>query len=268
VTLDITDDMTEDQLRAALEPFKAGDPEPEVDPAPAPEGDPEPDPEPEADPGSVPADGGGGEKSFAATVNQKRDALRNALDPVIVKDPAGKTISETYFWVEDFDDNYCYVERNTYASGNSECLFGRFAYSFDDATKTASITGSFEEMVKMWLTKAEAASLEAERDELAQLRTYKQDVEKAAYQSKVDEVKAEFEDLSGLEAFSKVFDEATDIDELRLRLFALRGQQVKVEHTPSAKSHVKVVIEPEGSGESTVLYGGLFEKYGPRAKKH
>lgn len=266
VALDITDDMTEDQLRAALEPFKAGDPEPEADPEPAPEGDPEP--EPVADPEPAPEDGGDGTETFAATANQKRDALRNALDPVIVRDPAGNLVSETYYWVEDFDDSYCYVERNTYTPGNSECLFGRFAYSFDDTSKTASITGSFEEMVKMWLTKAEAAALEAERDELAQLRTYKQDVEKTAYQAKVDEVKAEFEDLSGLEAFSKVFDEAADIDELRLRLFALRGQQVKVERSPNAKSHVKVVIEPEDAGASAVPYGGLFEKYGPRAKKH
>ncbi len=52
-------------------------------------------------------------QSFSATYRQKREALSNALDSEIVKDGAGNVVSETYYWVDDFDDSYVFVERNT-----------------------------------------------------------------------------------------------------------------------------------------------------------
>lgn len=101
--------------------------------------------------------------SFSATYRQKRDALCDALIPEIVKDAVGKVVSETYYYVSDFDDQYVFVERDIWTADNFDNKHGRMPYTFDDATITAEITGEFEEMILTWLTIAENAALQEER---------------------------------------------------------------------------------------------------------
>ena len=267
INFKITADMTEEQLRAALEAFAAGGgDEPSDDPAP-PADDPEnvptdePGDDPTDDPG-VPAEENGSEFSAKfATVNQKREALRNALDPVIVKDVSGKIVSEMYYYVSDFDDNYVFVERDIWSNNDYECKYGRMTYAFDEATMTASITSEFEEMVKMWLTLTEAAALNAERAELETLRQFKLDTDAARLTAQMEAVKADFEDVAGLEEFASICEAATDAADLEMRLFALRGKQVKVKKTPKQEPTVKVGLTDDVPAEAEP-YGGLFTKYG------
>jgi hypothetical protein len=124
--------------------------------------------------------------AFSATYRQKRDALNNALDPIIVKDDEGNYLEETYFWVEDFDDEYVYVEKSYWAPDNYECTYGRFTYTFDEATLTATITSEFEEMVKMWLTLEEKEKIEKERLE---------------YETKYSTLEQEFSDYKAEHSF-------------------------------------------------------------------
>lgn len=102
--------------------------------------------------------------TFSATYRQKREALANALDPKIEKDADGNLIYEEYQWVEDFDDTHVFVEKSIWTPGNHECKYGRFTYTFNDETLTATIDGEFEEMVLVWLTLEENQTLQDERD--------------------------------------------------------------------------------------------------------
>ena len=102
--------------------------------------------------------------SFSATYRQKREALSNALDPIIVKDEEDKIIEETYFYVEDFDDDFVYVEKYYWSQTNSDCTYGRYTYSFDETGLIATIIGEFEKMILTWLTEQENQDIQNARD--------------------------------------------------------------------------------------------------------
>lgn len=258
IDFEITEDMTEDQLLAAIEDFKkrkCGEVE-----------------ENACKPKKKYSleDHNDEPSLFSATVNQKREALRNALDPIIVRDTDGNIQSELEYWVEDFDDTYVFVERYYWTQSTYECKYGRFPYTFDEASKTASITGEFEEMIKMWLTKEEAAKVEADRVELDTLRKFKANAEDAKFQQDVDELCAQFEDLCTLEEFASIKERAREfasLDEMETQLYALRGKQVKAskKQAPAAFS-VKVGID-RTDDHNEDPYGGIFSKYNIRPKQ-
>ena len=102
--------------------------------------------------------------SFSATYRQKREALCNALDPIIVKDDEDKIVEETYFYVEDFDDTHVMVEKYFWSDNNRECTCGRFTYSFDADSMSATVDmGSWELMMMIWVTEAEHTKIEEDR---------------------------------------------------------------------------------------------------------
>lgn len=117
--------------------------------------------------------------AFSATYKEKRQALQNALDPIVVKDAEGNYVEETYFYIEDFSDEYVFVEKDHWTASDYDCKYGRFAYTFDETTRIATITGEFEEMVKVWLTIDEKSKLDEER---------------ANYETKYSELEREFSD--------------------------------------------------------------------------
>jgi len=101
--------------------------------------------------------------SFSATYRQKREAIDNALDPIIVKDAEDKIISETFYYLDDFDDQYCLVEKYTWNESGREEEYGRFTYSFDDSEIKATITSDFEKLIKTALTQEEYDGVMADR---------------------------------------------------------------------------------------------------------
>ena len=204
--------------------------------------------------------------SFSATYRQKREALQNALDPKIEKDSDGNIIYEEYLWVEDFDDKYVFVEKSIWTPDNYERKYGRFTYTFDEKTITATISGEFEEMVLVWLTLEENQKLQEDRANVEKisadfkaletktiefeatinslnteintlkianedLTTYKNKNEKELHEIAVDEILAEFEvTLKDNEEFESIKSKAKDmeIDVLEEKLYALEG---KVKHS-------------------------------------
>jgi hypothetical protein len=271
IDFEISDTTTEEQLRAAIEEYVAKNAKPDKD-------DKDKDTTTADEPGDTDTDDKNedeacGKKktcslgeSFSATMNQKREALSNALDPIIARNSNGEVISEVYFYVMDLDDEYVYVERDSYESGDRDCKYGRFPYSFDNTAKTASITGSFEEMVVRWLTLSESAKLDADRDELESLRKFKLDAEDAAHKAEVDSVLEAFSDLAEVEGYDKIAEDAysyKSVDDLKLNLFALRGMNIKPakKETPAPHS-VTVPIDNEPTVSGADYYGGLFEKFG------
>lgn len=110
--------------------------------------------------------------TFSATYNQKREALRNALDPIIVKNAEDKIIEETYFYVSDFDDEFVFVEKDHWTSDGYEFTYGRVKYAFDETTITATVDmASWEKMVRVWLTEEENQKLQDDRNAFATMST-------------------------------------------------------------------------------------------------
>ena len=260
---EITEDMTADQLREKASAFAAecADPvvdqpegetaaepvaeEPEAEPAEEPEAESAADPEPEVEEPdteepeaeesieeeSVEVEAE--KKSFAATYNDKRVAISNVLDPVVNGE------MEIYFWLVDFDDNYAFVERDEFnnATGAFEETHGRFPYSFDNDTKTATLTGDFEPMVMAWLTLEEYDALEERRALLEELLAFKKETMQKTYEAGLNDVLNEFADLQDVEEFAAfsqsvkelAADESTrmELDDVRNHCFCIRGKQTK-----------------------------------------
>jgi hypothetical protein len=100
--------------------------------------------------------------AFSVGYRAKRDALAALLPYVCKKDEDGNYISETVSYLVDFDDNYVYVEQETYTAEGYESEVGRYAYTASEDGHEAILTGEFETMVKAWLTKAESDKIESE----------------------------------------------------------------------------------------------------------
>ena len=110
---------------------------------------------------------------FSKTYRQKRDALNATLKPIIIKDENGRCVSETYFYLADFSDEYMFVEKDYWDANTYESTNGRFAYVFNENDGTAVITSEFEKMIaEVWLTEEEYKNLEEQRN--ASVQNYEQ----------------------------------------------------------------------------------------------
>ncbi len=149
---------------------------------------------------NVPEEGKGDNMSvsFSATYKQRREALSNACDPIVVKDEEGNYISETYYWVEDFTDEYVMVEKSYWDANGYECTYGRFTYTFDDVTLKATITSEFEKMLKVWLTEEENQKLQEDRNAFEKISTDFEalNAEVETYKNNISSLETEKADLS------------------------------------------------------------------------
>lgn len=202
---------------------------------------------------------------FAATYNQRRDALQNALDDDIVRDMAGNIIACTTYWVHDFDDEYVYVNRYSWrADGDSADDHGRFSYSFNDTDMTATLSGDFEPMFLMWLTGEEKQKLDNSRNAFEELVKYREENEKAKRKGAVDELFSQFEDLQNVDGFESLREsayECGEMEDIETKLFAMRGRRTNTFSKNPQKGVVKVGIEYVNDGSEDRPYGGLLKKH-------
>jgi hypothetical protein len=105
------------------------------------------------------------EISFSATYRQKREAIQNALVPKVEKDAEGNITYEEYLWLNDFDDQYAFVEKTIWTP-DYQNKYGRYSYTLDEETMVATITSEFEEMVLTWLTPEENQKIQDERNNI------------------------------------------------------------------------------------------------------
>jgi hypothetical protein len=260
IDFEITDEMSEEGLRAKLEEFTKGNGEAQANT------------EPEA------------KVLFSATYRQKREALNNALSSDVVYDAEGNLIEETYYWVADFDDEYVYVEKSHWTKdGGYDEKHGRYTYSFDTTTLTATITSEFEEMVLVWLTVDENQKIQEERSkfellvtefdeyksnystpnsEVERLQNFEKSTKDAKYVSDVLEVFTRFEkQLNGIAEFEtlKTKYDGIEVDTIEEKCFAMLG---KKNANFSAKPKDTVVKLPIDHKEEEIEdpYGGLLAK--------
>lgn len=207
---------------------------------------------------------------FSATYRQKREALSNALDPKIEKDADGNIIYEEYMWIEDFDDEFAYVEKSIWTADNHERKYGRFSYTFDESALTATITSEFEEMVLTWLTLEENQKLQDERntvsaefeklkvefneyknkystpnEEVETLKQFQSDKLAEERKESEDALFAQFEQLSGVEEFEELKKKASEFSieqlEKEVAFIMVKNNAIfKFSVKPATKNKVKI----------------------------
>lgn len=280
IDFEITDDMTEDQLMAALEDFKkrkcgeveedACKPKKKCSDDDDDQGDDEGEEKKDTEEDACKPKKKCSADNFSATANQKREALCNAMPNAVVRDASGNIQSEVNYWVCDFDDEYVYVERNYWTANDYDCQYGRFAYAFNDTEKSASITSEFEEMVRMWLTKAEATKVESDRAELEMLRNFKAEIDEKSFNQQVEAICSNFNDIADLEEFSSLKEKVKEfatLEDFETQLFALRGKQVKIGKKPNTATYsVKIGIDHNVGSDDVEPYGGLMARYNIKPK--
>ena len=108
---EISEEMTEDELRTKVQEFVAN--------------------QNSNDNGADNGSDGSEPKveSFSATYRTKQDAINSALPNICERDENGKCIKEIYFYLVDFDDNFAYVEKNTWVPGDYSQEKGRIKYT-------------------------------------------------------------------------------------------------------------------------------------------
>lgn len=188
---------------------------------------------------------------FSATYRQKLDILRNAIYAKNESevDIEGNYVSEIYYYLMDFDDNYIYAERSEWKrnEGRNKKIV-RFEYTFSEDDLTATASDEYVEMIMTLLTKEEFDKLQEERknyeekynslkldfDSLTeQFNTLKEENEKLVEfkQEKVRDEKnakiAEFSEKLTEEELSLVYENIDNltIEEIEIKCFALYGMK-------------------------------------------
>ncbi len=227
--------------------------------------------------------------SFSATYREKRDALNDALEPITNVDAAGNLVDETYFWIEDFSDEYVFVERGFWSKTDYETKYGRFSYTFDESNMTATISGEFEEMVKVWLTLDEKVKLDQERANYelvaSEFEEYKQEHKYSngdyeildTYKAKKESDERKVAETNVFTAYEHKIGNTNEFNELKKEagsytIDGLKKECIYIiglysadmeESTPSenkTNETIKFSVDDDSKGEDKP-YGGLIERY-------
>ena len=237
IDFEITEDMTEEDFRKAVEEkFRSG---------------------------AKAKDAPEKKSSFSATYEQKREALQNALDPIITRDDNGEVVSSVSFYTMDFDDEYVYVCKYTYTDSDRQEEYGRFKYSFDEATAVATLNGDFEKMIIKWLTLTENQQVEDSRKEFESLKEFKRIRLEEDHKLAVDEVLSDFEDIAETDEYKALSESVysiQDLDEIKTKCYAIRGKYSPVKSEKKEFSKKNIKVEFEHTQNSTNRYGDLFSK--------
>jgi hypothetical protein len=231
------------------------------------------------------------ETSFSATYRQKREALQNALDPKIEKDADGNITYEEYLWVNDFDDTHVFVEKTIWTP-DYENKYGRYTYTFNEETLTATITSEFEEMVLVWLTLEENQKLQEERtttsaeyeklkgefvdykakhttpnEEVSRLQEFERTTLETERKEQEESLFEQFDEkLKGIEEYEALKTKTSEfsLEDLEKECFIILGKKnANFSSKPSTKKD-KVKIDftkIEKEDEETDEYGGIIQKY-------
>lgn len=222
---------------------------------------------------------------FQLTANEKWEKISSAIRGM-------NKVTDSFdiwYYLEDFDDNYAYVERYVYNYSDDTCekKYGRVAYSIGD--NEAKINSDFEEMRVMWLTIEEADAVEEARnnysavqaqnadfeaqitvlnEQISTLTPYKLAVEKAEREKAESEIFAKYDGRIGEMPEYKLLKEKSneyDLEQLDKECIMLVGKfamstfafkESKTTKTETMKFSV------ETTPAKASIYGDLFERYG------
>ena len=205
------------------------------------------------------------DSAFSSTYGERYKAIENALPRFHEADDDG-VIRDIRFWICDFDDTHVFVTKEEYTKdrGFNETK-GRFAYTFNEADKTAVISDNFEEVYVKWLTKDELARLESIQAQYGELLKYKEKRERDDFESAIDIALEEFNDLEGNEMFSTIVEKKytyESVDAIRDACYIVRGKY----SVPSSRRRgtLDQTVPVGTKSETPNEYDEFFAKYGKR----
>lgn len=229
-----------------------------------------------------------GQDNFALTENILSE-IYNVLDGITVEREWGTC--HRYFYADcDFDEKMVYVwdvcdwllygfkyEMNgdsVVIDFDSKKRMKYVIAEFDEGEQSSPFASSFASLEDRihnnteWEAKYQDASAEIDslNKEIDELRQFKSDTENAIAQNERDEVFAQFEDLTGVEAFETLRNDSANYDtaELEEKCYAIRGRQGASAKFSYENKQPKLKIE---TTETTAEpYGGIFVKYGIKSK--
>lgn len=207
-------------------------------------------------------------QSFSSTYEELRDALRDALPRTEEYDEEGRTIHYTSYWLCDFDDNFVFVERNEWkrGEGHSETK-GRFAYTFDEEHKKATVSDNFEEMFVRWLTRDELTQIESMRAQYEELVQYRADRERADREAEFDSAISEFSYLEENEEFQAVSANRysyASVEDLKNACYIVKGKYSIQAPASRPKSTTEPIIPVGDTTTPATLHERFHERFGKK----
>lgn len=195
------------------------------------------------------------------TYVEKERALRQAVDSLDVSSVNGYVCH----FMADFDDKYVYIVRHICTE--TECTEDavRVTYEFVDGKVVFGET--FEPIIQKWITETEAEEIARRETEYQELKEFQANRIEEDRMKEYDAVLSDFSDLTGNEEFSEVLENKKGFESaeaLKERCYAIRGKSVVV--NTAKKPEIRARIGSYSSNED-MAYGGLFIKYPPRGKK-
>lgn len=204
-----------------------------------------------------------GSTDFQSTYREKHDILADSLPNNTVYD-GDEVVRHVSYYLCDFDDSFVFVERYEWIrGGDSNNTKGRFAYSYDEKEKKASVTGDFEEMFVRWVTREELERIEADRAKYEELIQYRNDREQKDREAEFDVAIAEFSDMSDIDEFESISSNRysyESVQDLKNACYMVRG---KYAHRFQKPKQSDPVI-PIGGAVQLSLRDQFHERYGKK----
>ena len=245
INFEITDTMTEAELRDNLKTFNESNSDDENKNAP---------------------------KIYTdfSTYNEKRELLRSVLKREEKRDENGSLEYYLGFWIADFDDSYVYVEKEEYNGEEWSYEKGRFGYTLSE--NVASITSEFEPMIVKWLTAEEYAaiekmrstyeSFEANKGEFERLQKFEKDTLSERRDADLSLLFEKFDEkLADCEEYKTLKESNTDfsVEDIEMKCFALIGKIATNFSTEKKSDVIKLDFEvSEKDTDTDDGYGGIL----------
>lgn len=202
--------------------------------------------------------------SIDLTNEEKKRALDEAVNSLKVENVDVHIV----YWLHDFDDDYAYIHCDKWERGKEYRNYNfRVAYTFSN--NKAVLDMQTEENVRhVWLTDSEAEQVTKDKAQLAELIKYQadriEDDKKKAYSTII----SEFSDLGELDEYKEVVKNAmtfSSVDALAEKLYAIRGKHAsKVIKKPLNQIRIPVGFEKNNTASE---YDEFMETYLAQAKK-
>lgn len=228
------------------------------------------------------------EENFALA-EQFKEELMSALSEQKIETCFGEMCR---YWYMDYDSEasevYCYDQEDWRLYGFSYSMNGdnvivdfeskkrkKIAIvDFDEGEQRSvfaevysAIVAQHGENENRWNERYQEASnaIAEMENELAELRQYKADIEKAAVAQERNEILDQFADLAGIDAFEQIREncEQYSVEELEEKCFAIRGRNQTAKFSVTETKPPKLLVE-KGDPVEAEPYGGVFAKFNIR----
>lgn len=168
---------------------------------------------------------------FSALYLEKINTVAKVLETEYIKNNEGTVVCTVEYFVVDMDDEYVYVKEYQWSnSGKDKETLVRMKYQYNEDDKTAVVDKeNKEEMILKMVTLAEDKKIEEERNELEELRDFKNEVLKKEKEAEYDTILKDeaFSMIANTEEFKELKESAYDCvnaETLKTQCYAILGK--------------------------------------------